>query len=350
MTDPPYIDPRTSPLWQVTREPLLHQFVGYLTDARQRISADPTSEHTLTFARPRIDEVHHAFRTMVRRGEERLHKLSRLLADTLYEGPHDLMSEVVGEVDGERFTLGQPVTPAQLHGLTDLELGVRMLNRVRLDGRVTKLVANRVEYLPNDENPHGVHKILSRIKAEEEVWNKVVDEIFDVDALVKRDKELRHLSRFVKDVFGVKIVVGAATEVHPLHRHLQELSWTREELGRHYIPPGDATVRLQFVETKDYMSAAARKKSGWVAVKSVVSWWDRMFEIQVQPLRSYYREKERLTRESHSAWGDQREALRRELSERVPLLGFTRELLVWLFRQPEGPPPEFEGVRVEVIG
>ncbi len=350
MADRPYIDPRTSPLWQVTREPLIHQFVGYLTDVRQKISADPTSEHVLTFARPRIAEVHHAFRTMVRRGEERLHKLSRLLADTLYEGPHDLMSEVVGELDGERFTLGQPVTPAQLHGLTDLELGARLLNRVRLDGRATKLVANRVEYLPTDENPHGVHKILSRIKAEEEVWNKVVDEIFDVDALVKRDKQLRHLSRFVKDVFGVKIVVGAATEVRPVHRFLEELSWTRAELGNHHIPPSDSTVALQFVETKDYMSAAARKKSGWVAVKSVVSWWDRMFEIQVQPLRSYYREKERLTRESHSAWGDQREALRQELSERVPLLGFYRELLVWLFRQPDGPAPTFEGVRVEVIG
>jgi hypothetical protein len=260
------------------------------------------------------------------------------------------MSEVVGVVGGERFTLGQPVTPAQLHGLTDLELGVRLLRRVRFDGRTARLVANRVEYLPTEENPHHVHKILSRIKAEEEIWNKVVDEIFDVDALVSRDKQLRHLSRFVKDVFGVKIVVGAATDVHPLHRFLEELSWTRAQLKEHHIPPSDTTVRLQFVETKDYMSAAARKRSGWMALKSVVSWWDRMFEIQVQPLRSYYRECERLTRESHRAWGDQREALRRELSERVPLFGFYRELLVWLFRDPDGSPPTIEGVRVELRG
>ncbi len=348
MTRRETIDPRTSPLWQVTREPLIHQFVGYLTSARAEITADPTSEHVLIFDRHRIGEVSHAFRTMVRRGEERLHKLSRLLADTLYEGPHELVSEVVGEVGEERFTVGQPITPQQLHGLTDLELGERLLRRVRLDGQKARLIANRVEYVPTDENPHGVHKILSRVKAEEEVWNKVVDEIFDVDTLVQRDKQLRHLSRFVKDVFGVKIVVGAATEVRPLHTFLQERSWTRAELREHHVPPSDQTVRLRFVETKDYMSAAARKKSGWTAVKSVVSWWDRMFEIQVQPLRSYYRERERLTRESHRAWGDQREALRAELGDRVPLFGFYRELLRWLFRSLEGAPPTFEGVRVEV--
>ena len=35
-------------------------------------------------------------------------------------------------------------------------------------------------------NEWGVFKCISRIKAEEEIWNKVVDEIFEIDNLVKR--------------------------------------------------------------------------------------------------------------------------------------------------------------------
>ena len=34
--------------------------------------------------------------------------------------------------------------------------------------------------------------MVSRIKAEEQIWNKVVDTIFDLDRLVQLDKQLRH--------------------------------------------------------------------------------------------------------------------------------------------------------------
>jgi len=343
-----FVDPRLSPLWQVADNPLLHQFVGYLVDARRGIEADEDAEHVLTFERSRLAEVEHAFRTMVRRGEERLHRLSRLIADRLYESPHELASSVVGEsvATGERFTIGQPITPERLYGLTDLELGARLLERVRLDGSPARLVANRVEYLPTEENDLGVHKVLSRIKATEELWNKVVDEIFDVDALASRDKELRALSRYVKDVFGLKVVVGATTQVRPVHELLLSTSWTRAELAEHGVPPGDDTVRLELIETKDYLRSP--KSTGWTALKSVVRWWDRVFEIQVQPLRSYYREKERMTRESHRAWGDQRERLRAELAERVPLFGFYADLLRWLFLGQQGAPPGHGRVRVEL--
>ena len=54
-------------------------------------------------------------------------------------------------------------------------------------------------------NEWGIHKFISRIKAEEQIWNKVVDSIFGFDQLVNADKQLRHLGGFVKDVFGVKV-------------------------------------------------------------------------------------------------------------------------------------------------
>ncbi len=336
-----------SPLWQVTREPLIHQLLGYLTDARRRIDEGP-GPHRLEFSRSRIAEVEHAYRRMVRQGEERLHRLGQLMCDSLFEAGRDLDSVVVGEVvaTGRRFTLTQPLSEADLFGLTDLELGDRVLRRVAIDGGACRLIANRVEYLPHRENPFGVHKLVCRVKAEEELWNKVIDELFDLDSIVQRDKELRHLSRYVKDVFGLKFVVSNEQQVLALQRHLTDLRWSRDALSEREIPASDDTVRLHFLETKDYLSRS--KSSGWTAVKSVVRWWDGLFEIQVQPLVNYYRERERLTRESHQAHKQRRDLLREQVGERLPLLTFTRQLLQWLFTGAQGAPPEHPGVQIVV--
>ena len=330
----------SSPLQIVTSDPLIHQFIGYLQHARERILAAPGVEHELVISRSRVDEVAHAFGRMVRRGEERLHRLARLLADTLYEGPHELRSVVVGSIpsSGERFLIQQPLSVSRLYGLTDLDLGQRLIRSVRLSGpegwEEPRLVANAVEYLPVEENPFHAHKIISRIKAEEEVWEKVLDEIFDLDELVRRDKQLRHLSRYVKDVFGLKIVVGSTPDAPRLQRHLESLVWTMQELETHHVPAIEANQRLEFLETKDYLSNDARKHSGFMAVKSVVMWWERPFEIQIQPLRNYYRERERITKESHGAHMQRRDELRSTLAEQVPLMRFLRTLLRWLFFYP----------------
>src|SRR6185436_6881166 len=96
------------------------------------------------------------------------------------------------------------------------------------DGRdwsKANLVANMVDYQPTEVNVYSIHKIISRIKAEQEIWNKVVDEIFDLDSIVVRDKKLQHLSRYVKDVFGIKIIVGNLDDVYKIHMALVELTW-----------------------------------------------------------------------------------------------------------------------------
>ncbi len=49
-----------------------------------------------------------------------------------------------------------------------------------------------VEYLPTEPNPWNIYRLHTRIKAEEAIWNKVVDEIFELDRLVRQDKALRH--------------------------------------------------------------------------------------------------------------------------------------------------------------
>ncbi len=355
MPDPTWTNPRQSPLWMVTREPLIHQFVGYLQDARRQLLERPGQRHELVLSRSRAAEVTHAFGRTVRQGEERLHRLARLLADHLYAGRHELRSVVVGEIpgSGERFLLQQPLSVSQLYGLTDMDLGQRLLARVRLDGPSglvrPRLVANAVEYLPVDENPWHAHKIISRIKAEEEVWEKVVDEIFDVDSLIQRDKELRAMSRFVKDVFGLKIVVGSAADAPRVHAELASLRWDADFLAEHRVAAGEDTATLRMIETKDYLSREGRKRSGFMAIKSVVGWWDATFEVQVQPLRNYYRERERITRESHDAHKLRREALRERLAHQVPLMAFMRDLLRWLFGGQHGAPPEHPDVALALV-
>src|SRR5439155_7262902 len=134
--------------------------------------------------------------------------------------PFQLRSVAIGEVERtrERFTLIVDVSKSEVENATDLELGQRIVARLAIAqergwGRVN-LVSNVVEYEPTAPNAHSVYRILTRIKAEEEIWNKVTDELFNLDAMVLRDKQLRHLGRYVKDVFGVKIVVGTPEDAY----------------------------------------------------------------------------------------------------------------------------------------
>jgi hypothetical protein len=194
----------------------------------------------------------------------------------------------------------------------------------------------------------GVHKFISRIKAEEQIWNKVVDSIFGLDRLVRSDKQLRHLGGFVKDVFGVKAVVGDADGVRKLHDALRALRWSPALLEKHGVPDGMTTSRLKFIEVKDYMARRGRKATGWEAIKSVFHWWDSTIEVQIQPLWNFHQEREALTRESHSGFKARREALRNQIAEALPLFGFYRDLLRWLFLSPAEPAPAFEAVEIVV--
>jgi ppGpp synthetase/RelA/SpoT-type nucleotidyltranferase len=289
---------------------------------------------------------------MIRKGEEGLHRLCELFCTTLV-GKYQLQSVVIGETPTthERFTLTQILSRQDLYSTIDLDLGNRQLRKLTyFDGKSWVspiLVANMVEYQPTEPNSHGVHKIISRIKAEEELWNKVVDEIFGLDSLVTRDKQLRHLSRYVKDIFGVKIVVGTSEEAIELHDQLERYTWTPAQLEEVGEPFSPKTKELIFLETKDYIRGAD-KSSGWEAVKSVIMWSGRMFEVQIQPLGNFWREREHLTRESHAGFKSRREEVRQQIAEQIPLFRFYQNLLRWLIQLPDSPAPTFPGVSVRV--
>jgi hypothetical protein len=343
-----------SPLWMITTEPKLNRFVNRLQRLRIELMQEPAGERELPFSRAEIEEARASFAAMIRHGEEALHRLSQLLCDTFFAS-YELQNVVIGEVAStkERFTITQGLSAGDLYSTLDIDLGNRQLNKLQFfDGTgwsKATLVANVVDYQPGESNPYGIHRISTRIKAEEEIWNKVVDEIFDLDTIVSRDKKLRHLSRYVKDVFGLKIIVGATADVAKVQKALLALQWPDAALEKLHVEPGATTRRLQFVEVKDYLTVGQKKRSGWEAVKSVVIWSDKTFEIQIQPLRTFLREREVLTRESHVSFKAQREQVRNEVAEQIPLFRFYRDLLRWLFLTPQAPPPTHAGVTVRLV-
>jgi hypothetical protein len=342
----------SSPLWLVTNEPDVNELVSYLDAMRRRVEASPDETHLFEFSRSRLTGVRTAFARMIRHGEEQLHKICELLCETFLDSTYTLQSVVIGEVETtkERFTLVKSISPGDLYSQTDLDLGTRQLRRLRYhDGAAwsrASLVANVVEYQPAGMNQWSIHKFISRIKAEEQIWNKVVDSIFDLDRLVRADKQLRHLGGFVKDVFGVKAVVVDADAVRALHKALRGVRWDAAILQKHGVPSTPDTSRLQFIEVKNYMARRGRKQTGWEAIKSVFRWWDSTIEVQVQPLWNYHQEREHLTRESHAGFKARREALRNQIADAIPLFGFYRDLLRWLFLSPAEPAPTFEAVEI----
>ena len=341
-----------SPLWMVSQEPLLNDLVAYLSSVREDLEKDPATQRELTFSRAHLRQCRAAFDRMIRKGEEGLHRLCELFCNT-FVGKYQLQSVVIGETPTthERFTLTQILSRQDLYSTIDLDLGNRQLRKLNyFDGNSWVspiLVANMVEYQPTEPNFHGVHKIISRIKAEEELWNKVVDEIFGLDSLVTRDKQLRHLSYYVKDIFGVKIVVGTPEDAIQLHDELERLTWEAPRLQAVGEPYSIKSQSLTFLETKDYIRGG-EKSSGWEAMKSVIMWSGKMFEVQIQPLGNFWREREHLTRESHAGFKGRREEIRQQVAERIPLFRFYQNLLRWLIQLPDCPPPAFPGVSVRL--
>jgi hypothetical protein len=342
-----------SPLWMVTTEPLLNDFVSQLQRLRRAIDVQPSLEHELCFSQTGLDAVRAAFASMIRHGEEQVHRLAQLLCATWLTS-FQVQSVVIGEIEAtsERFTLAQTIAPTDVYTSTDLDLGNRQIGKLQFRSENgwsrALLVANTVDYQPTEPNRYAIHRISTRIKAEEEIWNKVVDEIFDLDTLVRRDKKLRHLSRYVKDIFGIKIVVGSVADAYRLQQALRELHWSDEQLQAQQIEPVSTTSQMSFVEIKDYLGAGQRKRSGWRALKSVVQWSGKTIEIQIQPLYNFLHEREMLTRESHTSFKAHREQVRDQVAAQVPLFRFYRDLLVWVFRTPTAPPPLHPGITVRL--
>ncbi|HEY9775589.1 MAG TPA: hypothetical protein V6C81_17625 [Planktothrix sp.] len=337
--------PLQSPLLMAMHDPVLHQFISYLTEKKAEQEANPGVHVQIELTRGLIAQVRESFRLNILDGERRLHVLAHLLSSILLEGEFELHSNVIGRLPGDDarpFHIRERIPRETLFNVTDIDLGNQMLDHFRYHKNdlwvPLELSANFIEYIPPSRPTTGVNRLTSRVKAEEELWNKVTDEIFALDQLVERDKHFRQYSKFVKDIFGIKIVCEDEEQCVKVHQELQSI-----EVGHQmaygdlssvdYQASSDSGKLLEFIETKDYLHCEPlqMKKTGWRALKSVVKWHGRLFEIQVQPLSNYYLELDHMSGQSHGSFKMRRDKLRDELAQRIPLYGFYRDLLRMLF-------------------
>lgn len=342
-------------------DPVLHSFIADLSVKKQKLEQNPDKKINFVWRRDFIAGVRHSFRQSILEGERHLHMLANLLSGLLLDGDYDLHSNVIGVLpDKDRpFLIRERITLDTLFSVMDIDLGNHLLDNFRYQKDRAwlplDLSANFVEYIPRSQTRNGVNRLTSRVKAEEELWNKVADELFHLDQLITRDKHLRQYSKYVKDIFGIKIVCendATCLSVHELLTALRpgDLAW--DKLSAYVPVPGNGKPAskkcLDFIETKNYLtcSQSEQKKTGWKAVKSVVKWQDKLFELQIQPLGNYYLELDHMSGPSHNSFKIQRDKLRDEISARIPLYGFYRKLLQMLFM---GGDASFECDRATVV-
>lgn len=341
-----------SPLSMAMDEPVLHRFIAYLAEKKAELERDPAQHIKIELQHELVASVRHSFRQNILAGEKHLHILAHMLASHLFDGEFELHSNVIGTLpDGNRpFLIRERITRETLFSQPDLDLGNHLLDNFRYQKDRAwlplELSANFVEYIPRTtlplQNTSGVNRITSRVKAEEELWNKVTDELFRVDELVSRDKHFRQYSKYVKDIFGVKIVCDDEPMCIRVHERLKSIK-ADDPLCRSWLPDSSPDQKacsianhnrlLEFVEVKDYLTCSPEKmkKTGWRALKSVVKWNDRLFELQVQPLANYYLELDHMAGPSHSSFKSARDRMREDLARQYPLYGFYRQLLKMLF-------------------
>jgi len=342
-----------SPLWLLTKNASLNNLFVRLQEYKKELADNGKQECTFTFSKREIDKARQNFSLMILQGEKRLHQLCELICDHFFES-YRIESQVIGEISsvGERFTLSQSISRKDLYSTTDIDLGNRQVNKLRFweneKWNKAYLVSNILNYQPLHYNDLNIHRIISRIKAEEEIWNKVVDEIFELDKIIKHDKKLRHLSRYIKDVFGIKIIVDKSANAREVQKELRNLQFDSGQLNKFKLSNSDKFQRLRLIEFKDHLSSGKEKGSGWKAYKSVFEWADKMFEIQIQTLSNFLHERERLTSQSHTGFKLKREDVRDKVSAQMPLFSFYRQLLKWLFVDMSAAPPAFSGVKIVV--
>lgn len=340
--------PAVSPLFMAVRNPVLHQFISYLAEKKAEQEADPGIHVRIELSRAFMNRVRESFKQSILDGERHLHILSHVLGNALLDGGYELHSNVIGILPGGEkrpFLIRERITREALFSNTDLDLGNQMLGKFRYrtgkEWAPLELSANFVEYIPLGRATGGVNRITSRVKAEEELWNKVADEMFGLDRIVEQDKHLRQYSKYIKDIFGLKIVCDDDPACLRVHKRLEEVRAEEIHLpgeGSSASPgvnpgAGPAGLLLEFVETKDYLTCepSLMKKTGWKALKSVVRWQNQLLEIQVQPLANYYLELDHMAGPSHRSFKLLREKLRGEIARGLPLYGFYRDLLRMLF-------------------
>jgi hypothetical protein len=244
----------------------------------------------------------------------------------------------------KRIVIEEHITRENLKRFTDYSLAQR--------------IARRYRYRESHEQPFGVlyprasflelwplesleeapaTRVLTRVKSSDQIWNKVCDALFEIDSIVQRDKILNGGSKYIKDVFGIKILTPRRVDSYTVNRMLSEMQFAHDELAGLGIEATAGMHRLELIEHKDYLALAPeqKKRTGWEALKSVYRWGSEIIEVQIQTEANYFLEALHLTDTSHRTFEMQRRQMRRRLEEIVPHYRSFRRLLKLLFRRDD---------------
>lgn len=288
----------------------------------------------------------------VLRGEQELYDIATLLCNRLTgaQNIEHVARVVVGlkEEDespgAKRIVIEEHLTRDNLKRYTDYSLAQRIARRYRYRESHEQpfgLLYPRASFLElwplesREEAP--ATRVLTRVKSNDQIWNKVCDALFDIDSIVARDKILNSRSKYIKDVFGIKILTPRRVDSYNVHQLLGEVHFEPEELSRLGLEPRPERLSLELIEHKDYLSVAPeqKKRTGWEALKNVYRWGSELFEVQIQTEANYFLEAMHLTDTSHRTFEMQRRIMRRQIEEKVPHYGAFRRLLKSLFQRDD---------------
>ena len=132
------------------------------------------------------------------------------------------------------------------------------------------------------------------------------------------------------------------TPPDPNESLLAETAWLGR-LATQLVPEHEREDLVQDVLVSAMTTRGPRRNlRSWLATAA------RNLAFRRKRTGSHRRERERLSRESHAEFKTRREELRDQIGSIVPLFGFYRDLLRWLFLSPDEAAPSFASVDVVV--
>lgn len=341
-----------SPLALLIKDQRTQALLGRLSEHLATLNATDQSgqqPQRLVLRRQDIDYCRRQWEQAILRGEAGLLDFGTLVAWKLCDTRRiRMVARVVAspkkELDADRIVIEQPLARDDIARVTDHSLAASLARRYRYRQKGKRAYgklyarASFLEHRPLESRPDGLAtRIMTRVKVDDQIWNKVCDALFDIDSVVRRDKVLNAASKYIKDVFGVKVLTQRREDSYRVAEVLSSMevcSGDLEALGG----SADGCGPVELLETKDYLALpdGEKKKTGWEAIKNVYRWRGQVFEVQIQTEANYFLEQSDLSSTSHRTFEMQRQALRLDLAGRVPHYAEYRALLKALFKRRPG--------------
>jgi len=240
-------------------------------DMLRDADANGKTADELVLSREEMGYVRGQWEEIVLRGEQKLHALASVLSEGLLrtENIQRVARVVAGqkeeiETTDSRIVIEEFISPEQLAHTTDYRLAAeiarRYMYRPHGEEEFSSIYprASFLEFRPLELGEGSVAtRVITRVKANDAIWNKVTDALFDIDAVISRDKILNTKSKYVKDVFGIKILVGNTRDCYAVESQLDDMDLT-PVFPNHGQP--QALNQLELIERKDYLRGDGQKK------------------------------------------------------------------------------------------